>query len=416
MTIYSIQSLIQLAREKSDYYRELYTNVPQKNFNLHDLPIITAENFWQANSLKGNHLLTGPISSGVVFKSGGTTGLPKFSVFLKEEWETFTKCFGEGFKSAGFQNGDKVANLFYAGELYASFLFINKSMELSPLDLVSYPLSGAAKLDSILETVQSHGINVLAGVPTTIIQLAHEFLAKPNIAHLITKIFYGGETLFPDQRSILARAFPNAKIISSIGYASVDGGHLGFAIHNGAHGEHGVFKNSTIVELIDNETGSVITEAGVQGRLIYTNLTRTLMPIIRYPVGDEAVWTIPGERFIIKGRTEEGIRLGPVTITTEEIRQILHECLGDQVMAFQSIIERDGTLDKLTLKIAITTLSSFALANQVEQHLSNARPMLKDSIQRKLIAPSKIEFVHMDKLEKNQRTGKLRLVIDRRFN
>ncbi len=417
MTIYSIENLIKLAREKSDYYRELYTKIPQSDFSLEDLPLVSSENFWQANTLNENRLLTGPISSGIVFKSGGTTGLPKFSVFLKEEWETFTKCFGEGFISAGFESGDKVANLFYAGELYASFLFITKSMEQSPLDLIHYPLSGAAKFESIIDTIQSHRINVLAGVPTTIIQLAHDLMPKPNVAKLITKIFYGGESLFGDQRIILAGAFPNAKIISSIGYASVDGGHLGFAIRDGAHGEHGVFKTSSVIEIIDDETDTPITKPGIQGRLIYTNLTRSLMPIIRYPVGDEAIWTIPGERFIIKGRTEEGLRLGPVTITTEEIRKILNECLGEQVMAFQSIIERDvSTLDKLTLKIALTTRPSPVLSQTVEKHILEARPMLKESIQKKLVAPLQVQFIKIDELEKNPRTGKLRLVIDRRFN
>ncbi|HAZ11608.1 MAG: hypothetical protein A2X86_17950 [Bdellovibrionales bacterium GWA2_49_15] len=417
MTIYSIQHLIKLARDKSDYYRDLYTKIPQSDFALQDLPLVSAEKFWHANTLKDNHLLTGPISSGVVFKSGGTTGLPKFSVFLKEEWETFTRCFGESFTDAGFQNGDKVANLFYAGELYASFLFITKSMEQSPLELTHYPLSGTAKLESIIDAIHSHGINVLAGVPTTMIQLAQELKSRPSVASLITKIFYGGESLFPDQRAILSRAFPSAKIISSIGYASVDGGHLGFAICNGAHGEHGVFKDSTIVEIIDNETGLPITKSGVQGKLIYTNLTRSLMPIIRYPVGDEAVWTRPGERFIIKGRTEEGIRLGPVTITTEELRQILAECLGQQVMAFQSIIERDlEALDKLTLQIALPSSAGPDLAKKVVAHVLDARPMLKDSILKKLVAPIQVQFSSMNELEKNPRTGKMRFVIDRRFN
>ncbi|MBI2521813.1 MAG: phenylacetate--CoA ligase family protein [Bdellovibrio sp.] len=417
MTIYSVPDLIKFAREKSDYYRDLYTKFPQHDFAFHDLPIVSAENFWRANTLEDNHLLTGPVSSGVVFKSGGTTGLPKFSVFLKEEWETFTKCFGEEFKSAGFQNGDKVANLFYAGELYASFLFITKSMEQTSLDLIHYPLSGAAKLESMIETIHSHRINVLAGVPTTIIQLAHELTSRPQMARLITKIFYGGESLFPDQRAILSRVFPCARIISSIGYASVDGGHLGFAIADGAHGEHGVFRDSTIIEIIDNETGKAITKPGIQGRLIYTNLTRSLMPIIRYPVGDEAVWTVPGERFIIKGRTEEGIRLGPVTITSEEIRQILDQCLGNQVMAFQSIIERaSSSLDKLILKIALTSPASTELSNAVEAHFMTARPMLKDSILKQLVAPIQIHFCKLTELEKNPRTGKLCIVIDKRFN
>lgn len=48
-----------------------------------------------------NRLLTGPMTDGVVFKSGGTTGAPKFSVFTHGEWDAFVTAFGRGMAPNG---------------------------------------------------------------------------------------------------------------------------------------------------------------------------------------------------------------------------------------------------------------------------------------------------------------------------
>ena len=57
---------------------------------------------------------------------------------------------------------------------------------------------------------------------------------------MLKRFLFGGESLYPEQARLIAKAFPQAKI-SSIGYASVDGGHLGFARGRFDNGEHEVF-------------------------------------------------------------------------------------------------------------------------------------------------------------------------------
>jgi phenylacetate-CoA ligase len=66
------QELIKLVREKSPFYKKLYADLPD-DAKLTDLPVLSLEEFWKANGLKNNTVLTGPMHDGVVFKSGGTT-------------------------------------------------------------------------------------------------------------------------------------------------------------------------------------------------------------------------------------------------------------------------------------------------------------------------------------------------------
>ena len=49
------------------------------------------------------------------------------------------------------------------------------------------------------------------------------------------------------------------------------------------------------------------------------------MPIIRYPVGDNAVWIEPGRKLRIIGRAEEGARVGPVTVYYDDMRLVLEK-------------------------------------------------------------------------------------------
>ena len=91
--VYTLKEIVGFAMANSSFYGELYKNIDPENFQLKDLPVIEQEKFWMANNISENSLLTGAISDGIVLKSGGTTGHPKFSIFTKTEWENFTQIF-----------------------------------------------------------------------------------------------------------------------------------------------------------------------------------------------------------------------------------------------------------------------------------------------------------------------------------
>ncbi|MBK24369.1 MAG: AMP-dependent synthetase [Halobacteriovorax sp.] len=402
---YSLEEIVRKASRNSPFYKELYKNINPDDFRLEDLPIIDQSNFWEANHFNNNSLLTEDIVDGVVFKSGGTTGNPKFSVYSKDEWQTFTKLFGEGMDKKCLEKGDRVGNLFYSGDLYASFLFINKSIENSQTPVLQFPMTGGMKLEEIIKTVEEYSINVLAGVPTTFTCMAELLLNKGKTLNL-EKVLYGGEALYPEQREILKKVFPNAQLLS-IGYASVDGGHLGYIDKDCGPGEHKVFDGS-IMEII-NDSGEVITNEGEVGKLVYTNLARTLMPIIRYPVGDLAKW-VGNNKFLLLGRSDEGARIGPVTVNRDDLVEVFRNLkVFSEISNFQMIITRENARDTLEVKYT----ASKELSN-LQEGFYKERKMYLEAVQDNHINHIKFTCVHEDELEHNERTGKLKLVIDRR--
>jgi phenylacetate-CoA ligase len=425
MKIYDWKELVLLAQEKSPYYKELYRGIGDlKGLSLSDIPVVDQAEFWSANTTRDSKLLTAPMLDGIVFKSGGTTGQPKFSVFTREEWNTFTHVFGQGMGHLGLSAGDRIANLFYAGELYASFNFIMKSIEACPIPTVQFGISGAAAPHNILATVDEFQINVLAGLPTTILNIAEHYAQDlkryPNIK--VETILFGGESMYPDQRKRLSDIFPGVRI-SSIGYASVDAGLLGYADQECGPDEHRVFGEATIFEIVDEETLEPITETDRPGKVLVTNLTRALMPIIRYPVGDIAIWRgpdakeYPDRKFVILGRSEEAARIGPVSLYYEDMRSFLGRAdLGFHINAFQLITRHFDTKDALILKISTpdTELDRKQLESSIYELFHLERPMFAQAAAQKIIHPLAIEWVESNDIEINTRTGKLRRVIDQR--
>ena len=84
---YSVEEIIRYTRENSQYYKDLYKELP-KDVMLCDLPFIDQDDFWAHCDKNGGTVATRKQTDGQVFKSGGTTGDPKYSLYTAQEWET----------------------------------------------------------------------------------------------------------------------------------------------------------------------------------------------------------------------------------------------------------------------------------------------------------------------------------------
>ncbi len=403
--------LVNWAKGHSPFYQSLYEKL-STDYSWEEVPIVEQEHFWDANSWKENQLLTSKNQKGILFKSGGTTGKPKFSYYSKDEWNEFCRLFGESIGEANLEDGDHVGNMFYAGELYASFLFIHKSLELCPRRIIQFPLAGKMSLEDVVSNIKEFQINVLCGVPTSFLQLA-KYCIENSIDLPIRKLLYGGEALYKDQEDLLTEAFGSVSI-HSVGYASVDGGMLGRRSEDCRGTEHRPFTQATLMEIVDEE-GSLIKRPGVEGRLLLTNLTRKLMPIIRYPVGDQAEWIEVNEKFKICGRSQEGARIGPITFNRDDLISIFKGLdVLDKISHFQMLITHFSGRDLLQIKIVLKRGEEMNTV-LLEDTFYEQRKMFKKAAQDKIVHPVEFKLCQIEDLFKNERTGKSPAIVDQRL-
>lgn len=413
MTKTTLMDLLHHAREHSAYYRERYQSIPD-NWVLEDLPLVEPNHYWEhSNDLPTWPVLTAPLEGGHVFKTGGSTSDGRLSVFSQQEWKAFIHSFGQGI-ARQLKAGDRVANLFFAGDLYTSFIFIHGALSNAPIPILEFPFTCKVEDELLINNIRLHNINVLAGVPVQLIRLAHYLKEMGQTLPMVETILYGGESLFDSQVAIIRQVFPHARL-GSIGCASVDAGLIGFADPDCKQGEHRVFSDETIIEIVDEITHQPIIESGKRGLLVVTNLQRQLMPVIRYPTGDMACWCEPeqpGRKFALQGRANQGyrIRFGILSLFPDDLATQLSQ--QTELLAWQLELSQKAGQDQIRLLVA--SLQTVDI-DRIRHRVMAAFPGLKEAC----IHQNMLEIVqtNVDSMYTHPRSGKLQRVVDlRRYN
>ena len=415
---YSLEQLIPYIRQHSSFYSRHLEHLPAQSITLKDLPLTNVADYWTgSNDLSRWPVLTGHVDNALVFKTGGSTSQGKLAVYSYMEWQAFVSTFGAGISSQ-LNDGDRVANLFFSGDLYASFLFIHDSLAHVGRSISEFPFTGDVALDVLADAIARHRINVLAGVPAQLLQLSAYLAQHQRVLCGVETLLYGGESLFAPQLAILGEVFPSARI-ASIGYASVDAGLIGASDRGCALGEHRVFEPQTLLEIVDEDTGEVIEECDRTGLLVLTNLTRRLMPLLRYPVGDRACWREPAatpmRKFALKGRSahSQRIRVGVLSLFTEEIHEIVQRAAHSE--QWQLLIEQVGHKDLLSVKwVPEPQLQSVEPARRALREALLAHYPAIDDLGREGLLELRVLACTTTDLKLHPRSGKQLRVLDLR--
>jgi phenylacetate-CoA ligase len=412
-----LNELVQFVRKSSPFYGELYMNLPEVVTDISALPVVDHTSFWNANTVANNRVLTAPLTEAVVLKTGGTTGAPKFACYTRQEWGDFVSDIGQAMASNGLRNGHRVANLFYGGELYASFMLFQESLSSVSGDSVRLPMGSGGGPESAYKVLADFSVEVILGTPTTICRVASHMLEKGHQLPSVEFVLFAGEPIFDDQRRLLAAAFPNVEICAAI-YGSVDAGVIGRPRRGPDQRSFLAPAHDAVLEVVDDATGEPIREPGRSGRLYKTDLRRRLLPIIRYPVGDRAEWVdYEAGLYRLMGRDAEGVRIGPVSLFTEDIRSVVSSLdAADAIIGLQLVAYRSDGVDGLRIRLAARPdfADTEATAAELVEKLGQARPMIAQHVAIGMIHPVTVEWKRYNELDINSRSGKLRLVVDER--
>ncbi|WP_196492679.1 phenylacetate--CoA ligase family protein [Burkholderia stagnalis] len=412
----SLIELVNFARIHSPFYCRWYSDVPLRGWQFADLPVVDPAAFWRGvDSPDCWPALTGPIGDGYLFKTGGSSGDGKLSVYTRAEWATFTLAFGQQL-AARLRPGDRVANLFFAGDMYASFLFIHHALRASEVPVCELPLTGQIDPVTLAHSIAMYQVTVLAGLPAQFVAFSDWLERNQLTLPTVQRLLYGGESLHDDQRERIARVFPKATV-ASIGCASVDAGLIGISNPCDPPGVHRSFADHTHLEILDEASGKRIEAPNQPGLLVVTNLFRTLMPIIRFPTGDLACWHgAPSEStraFRLHGRagTSHWIRVGTVSLLPSHIGTLLTEHTGAH--DWQLHLRRTTTRDELELQIASDRPEVLSACATLASRLCENIPPLAAACRSNHVQ-IRVRVVPLHTLATHPRSGKRMQVVDHR--
>ncbi|MGO3932495.1 AMP-binding protein [Rhodopseudomonas pseudopalustris] len=415
-----LRKLIADIRPRSSFYAERLKGFePNSLKDLARLPVLTADELKAHLPPSGHGLITDESAGGFVFASGGTSGAPKVAYRTAAEHHYNAARMGKGLLLAGFGQGDVVANLMFAGNMWASFISLNMALEHTGARFL--PLAGNMDMEFVLFALKHFRANSIISIPTVLLSIARLVEERKIEGLELRKAATGGEHLFPGARAYLSRVL-GIETFASAGYAANDSGAIGYQCDH-CHGGsiHHVHEDLHYVEIVDPDTLEPVP-TGEVGKIIATNLNRRLMPMLRYDIGDLGRW-IEGpcgcgrttRRFELMGRSDDVLNFGAAKLGPDVVAQALKEVPGLSPV-FQMIARFDGVADQLVVRVERDPAAQdeAVLGERLAQQLRSSTKELKTFLERKLIGGIAVEVLAPGGLPRNPRTGKVRLVVEER--
>lgn len=405
-----VNALLRHAGRRAPFYREYLPQQPLADLSeLAKLPLLQRDAFRLHAPPAGTAMLSRPPSDCYVFASGGTTDLPRYVYRSHRENAINCKLLAKGLACGGLRRGHVVANLLAAGELWAGMWVFDKALEY--LGCTILPLGSAVEPPLLVRLLADFRCDAIIALPTQAMVLAGyaiDYGFKLKIPTLIT----GGEPLYPEARAQLAEGL-GVVSFQSTGYAANETGVIGYRCPSVEEGVFHLHEGAQQLEIID---ASGRTVAGEQGRLVVTNLYRTLMPIIRYDIGDIGSWLDApcpcgrlSRRFRLLGRDGSRVRLGTSFFYPAQFAACIGRVEGLS-LCFRLVIDNDGRRDRLTLEVEGVSQAATAVLIQELQELRD----LAWEIKAGYVDAPVVSLLPRGGLPRNPRTGKIAAIDDRR--
>ena len=396
-----LESLLDFAKEHVAFHRK---RCPPDHLDLANWPLMTMDHVATHSLDVADELLAdASLSPGYIVASGGTMGKPKYLNYAHEEAVIQSANIAKNFASNGLIAGDRIVNYFTSGDMWSSFLLVDRALASLPVTI--FPLGCTPRTEFALQIIGRFKPNVIAGIPSMLLDLARAGVAS-GLTVRMQKVYYAGEPMSVSMMDLL-RSIWGCESIRSAGYASTDAGTIGWQCLHCETDEYYAFDN-VVVEIIDDE-------------IVVTSLSRHAMPIIRYRTGDRGKW-VEGScacggdapRFKLKGRLDNNIIIWGCWIAYDEVAAAFQEINVDYT-ALQLKAWADGEMQSLVVRFEApepADADTYArLRDSIYKHCGDLNATVaRDFVEKHLL----IEAAPLGTLRRNERTGKVVPIIDSR--
>lgn len=353
--------------------------------------------------------------SDLFFHSGGSSGEPKLSIFTYEDYHRQMEMAAEGLFAAGLDpKNDRTMNLYYAGNLYGGFTSFFTILE--KLRAVQFPMGASTDFSMVGQTIVRNNVDTLLGMPSYILELFRQNHELFKSYRGIKKIFFGGEHFPKTQRTYLENEY-GVKLIRASSYGSVDAGPLAFQCQHAEDSVYHLYEKLHDLEVVELEADKPSQEGEI-GRLLFSSKVRHGQKIKRYEIGDigkklsgPCACGREGVRFELLGRHGDIFRIGTIFLSYQKIQKVLINEFNFEGQFQVHLWPADQhKKEVLQIKIANTKVESTAFMKTFIEHYHD----LKVVIEEDKVLELEVSVVEVNELTFNEKTGKLKSVIDHR--
>ncbi|THB73649.1 MAG: phenylacetate--CoA ligase [Desulfobulbaceae bacterium] len=345
-----------------------------------------------------------------VHASSGTTGKPTVVGYTQNDIGTWAGLMARALACGGATKGDMVHNAYGYG-LFTGGLGAHYGAE--KLGATVIPVSGGNTKRQIT-IMQDFGSTVLLSTPSYALNLAETMESMgvaPESLSLRVGIF-GAEPWSENMREEVEKKL-NLQAVDIYGLSEVIGPGVAMECLNSSKGMH-VFEDHFLPEIINPETGEALPP-GEKGELVFTTLTKEAFPVIRYRTKDISrlyYETCNCGRTLVRmekvtGRTDDMLIIRGVNVFPSQVEHVLVGVEGVEPH-YQIIVEREGTLDIMTVEVEVSDSIFSDEIKNLEQLTKRITRDIKDI----LGVTCKVKLVNPRAIQRSE--GKAQRVIDKR--
>lgn len=398
---YKLNEIIEFAKSKVPYYKNY-------DYDFYNMPILDKIKYRENVPPYSIELLSGEIKSSFVFSTSGTTGNPQFVVRDVNDIDYQINDY----VGLNIGENDVVLNLFWAG-IWGIYTTANLTLKKTGATVI--PVGGnnlnEEMLQNIKYIIENFKVNVLFGVPSTIVSITKCVKDSEICVKNINKIFCLGEKMYEDTYRYLKNVYKDVEIKTK--YGCMESAGIGYQCNNINCNEYHIFKNR-YVEILDATTNRRL-ENGKKGKIVVTTLNKRLIPLLRYDTGDigyiEERQCECGEKYILKieNRTNKEFIIGSVHLAINKINDIVNNNIFN-CNSIQIIIDKYAQLDRMKISIQADEISKEKILNDLYKEYPDLKILIDENKINKII----VEKIKNEDLILNKKTGKVYPLIDNR--
>ena len=341
--------------------------------------------------------------------SSGTTGKPIVSGYTENDIKVWTEMVARALTAAGGTKDD-IIQIAYGYGLFTGGLGAHQGA--TEIGATVIPMSSGNTQRQII-MMKELGATMLCCTPSYATYLAetiHEMGIKPEELKLKSGCF-GAEPWTEEMRQHLEDLL-DFDALDIYGLTEIGGPGVAFECME-KHGMH-INEDHVLAEIIDPVTEEPLPD-DTPGELVFTTLTKTGAPMIRYRTHDICTLhhgTCACGRTTVKmsritGRTDDMLVVRGVNVFPSQIEAVL---MGVKAASapYMLVVDRVNSQDKLTVQVELKDDVDINDADKLEKLAA----YIKTQIKQTLLISAKVELLPPKSIARSE--GKAKRIIDNR--
>jgi phenylacetate-CoA ligase len=398
----------------SAFYHKKFDNAGLKPDDIKNLEDIQKIPFTVKNDLRDNYpfgmVTVKPDDIVEIHASSGTTGNPIIGAYTQSDMDAWQELMARTIYTTGGRKED-VIHIAYGYGLFTGGLGFHYGAQ--KIGTMIVPVSGGMTQRQI-KLMKDLGATVLCCTPSFAVYLAETMFKEGVDPKRDLKLRIGLFGAEPWSNKIRERIEADLGIEAFDVYGLTELYGPGVSIECSEHKGLHIWEDHFLVETIDPKTGEVLSP-GEEGELVFTTLTKTGIPMLRFRTRDISV--VAAEKCAcgrtharmirVLGRSDDMLIIRGVNVFPSQI-EVAVMSFPELAAQYQLVVDRPGALDTFVVKVELT--------KQASKNKKLDKNALKRSIQGKIHSitglSAEIEIVECGEIPRSM--GKAKRVLDLR--